>query len=183
MRLGGDRETEKTFKTGAFANKVKELGFPSVDELYAGIGAGEVRSQQDIGKLFPDLIVKSTPKQVNKATRREKQKKRTSKGPRIIVGGLDDALIKVSRCCNPIPGDEILGYITRGRGVTVHKRDCPNAKNLSNDSEGRLIEVRWDLGIADEIALMAGRIPGKNTELKPLIVRECSSSITQRYCQ
>lgn len=151
MRLGGDRETEKTFKTGVFANKVKELGFPSVDELYAGIGAGEVRPQQVIGKLFPDLVVKSAPRHANKSSRRAKQKKKDGKGPRIIVGGLDDALIKVSRCCNPIPGDDILGYITRGRGVTVHKKDCPNAKNLANDVEGRIIEVRWDLGITDEI--------------------------------
>lgn len=151
LRLGGDRETEKTFKTGVFSNKVKDLGFPSVDELFAGIGAGEVRAQQVLGKLFPDLIVKSVPKQNNKAVRREKQKKKSGKGPRIIVGGLDDALIKMSRCCNPIPGDDILGYITRGRGVTVHKKDCTNAKNLANDTEGRLIEVRWDLGITDEI--------------------------------
>lgn len=150
LRLGGDRETEKSFKTSTFGAKVKELGFPSVEELYAGIGAGEVRAQQVIGKLFPDLIVRSLPKQQSKATRKDKAKKKASKGPRIIVGGLDDALIKVSRCCNPIPGDEILGYITRGRGVTVHKKDCPNAKNLAEDSEGRLIEVRWDLGLTDE---------------------------------
>lgn len=151
LKLGGDREIEKTFKTSAFANKVKELGFPSIEELYAGIGAGEVRPQQVIGKLFPDLIPKSVPKHLNKATRREKQKKRSSKGPRIIVGGLEDALIKMSRCCNPIPGDEILGYITRGRGVTVHKKDCPNAQNLRNDKEDRLIDVRWDLGVNEEL--------------------------------
>lgn len=154
QRLGGDRETEKTFKTGGFNNKVKELGFPSVEELYAGIGAGEIRAQQVVGKLFPDLVVKSQPKPNTLAknlTRREKARKKGSKGPRIIVGGLDDALIKMSRCCNPIPGDQIIGYITRGRGVTVHKSDCPNAKNLLNDSEGRQIDVRWDLGIVDEV--------------------------------
>ncbi|MBU1105446.1 MAG: bifunctional (p)ppGpp synthetase/guanosine-3',5'-bis(diphosphate) 3'-pyrophosphohydrolase [Candidatus Riflebacteria bacterium] len=150
LRLGGDRETEKTFKTGAFGNKVKDLGFPSIEELYAGIGAGEVRAQQVIGKLFPDLIPRSVPKHPSKSTRREKQKKKDNKGPRIIVGGLEDALIKMSRCCNPIPGDDIIGYITRGRGVTIHKRDCSNTRNLLNDTEDRLIEVRWDLGIAEE---------------------------------
>lgn len=147
-RMGGDRETEKTFKTSAFSAKVKDLGFPSLEELYAGIGAGEVRAQQVLGKLFPDLVVKSTPKN-SKPTRRDKQKNRKGKGPCIIVGGLEDTLIKVSRCCNPIPGDEIIGYITRGRGVTVHKKDCPNAKNLAADTENRLIDVHWDMGIAD----------------------------------
>ncbi|GAB4270837.1 MAG: bifunctional (p)ppGpp synthetase/guanosine-3',5'-bis(diphosphate) 3'-pyrophosphohydrolase [Candidatus Rifleibacteriota bacterium] len=148
-RMGGDRETEKSFKTNAFAAKVKDLGFPSTEELYAGIGAGEVRAQQVIGKLFPDLVVKSAPKQTTKAPRKER-KRTKNKGPKIVVGGLEDTLIKISRCCTPIPGDEIIGYITRGRGVTVHKRDCPNAKNLMADSENRLIDVHWDMGITDE---------------------------------
>ncbi|MDD3000446.1 MAG: bifunctional (p)ppGpp synthetase/guanosine-3',5'-bis(diphosphate) 3'-pyrophosphohydrolase [Candidatus Riflebacteria bacterium] len=153
QRLGGDRETEKTFGTPAFNSKVKEFGFPSLDEVYAGIGAGEVKAQQIIGKLFPDLLLKTQQRQIEaKKSRSEKQKKRKSqKGPRIIVGGLEGALIKVSRCCNPIPGDDIIGYITRGRGVTVHKKDCPNAKSLTSDTENRIIDVRWDLGITDEI--------------------------------
>lgn len=149
MKMGGDRETEKTFKTSSFGAKVKDLGFPSIEELYAGIGAGEVRAQQVLGKLFPDLVVKPAPK-VGKPTRRDKQRGRKGKGPRIIVGGLEDTLIKISRCCTPIPGDEIIGYITRGRGVTVHKKDCPNAKNLLADTENRLIDVHWDMGIEDE---------------------------------
>lgn len=149
-RMGGDRETEKTFKTNAFTARVKELGFPSKEELYAGVGSGEVRAQQVIGKLFPDLVVKSTPKK-NKPTRKQKQKaKQQKKGPKIIVGGLEDTLIKISKCCNPIPGDDIIGYITRGRGVTVHKKNCPNARHLVSDNENRLIDVRWDMGIADE---------------------------------
>ena len=99
-------------------------------------------------------VTKSQPKPQTIAknqTRREKARKKANKGPRIIVGGLDDALIKMSRCCNPIPGDQIIGYITRGRGVTVHKKDCTNAQNLLNDTEDRLIDVRWDLGIVDEV--------------------------------
>jgi GTP pyrophosphokinase len=148
-RMGGDRETEKSFKTNAFAAKVKELGFPSVEELYAGVGAGEVRAQQVLGKLFPELVVKPVAKST-RATRREKQKAKKGKGPRIICGGLEDTLIKISRCCNPIPGDDIIGYITRGRGVTVHKKSCPNARNLVADTENRLIDVHWDSGISDE---------------------------------
>ncbi len=148
-KLGGTKDVEKTFKQNAFGEKVKELGFPSVDELYAGIGSGEVRAQQVIGKLFPDMIVKSQVKS-DRASRREKQQaKNAGKGPRIICGGLEGTLIKISRCCTPIPGDPIMGYITRGRGVTVHKKDCPNAQNLANDTEDRLIDVRWDLGLSD----------------------------------
>lgn len=151
QRLGGDKETEKTFGTPAFNNKVKEFGFPSLDELYAGIGAGEVRAQQIIGKIFPDLLSQKREEQGKaKQEHREKATKKRSKGPRIICGGLDDALIKISKCCSPIPGDDIIGYITRGRGVTVHKKDCPNAKNLTGE-ENRMIDVHWELDITDEI--------------------------------
>lgn len=149
QKMGGDREVEKTFKTNAFAAKVKELGFSSPSDLYAGIGAGEARPQQIIGKLFPEMVVKQPPKKSAKTLRKEKKAK-SGKGPRIIAGGLEDLLVKVSKCCNPIPGDKILGYITRGRGVTVHKYNCPNAKNLLSDTENRIIEVSWDLGVADE---------------------------------
>ena len=149
QKMGGDREVEKSFKTNAFTAKVKELGFPSLDELYAGIGSGEVRAQQVIGKLFPDMVVKQPQGKSAKTLRKERNAKK-AKGPRIIAGGLQDLLVKVSKCCNPIPGDKIIGYITRGRGVTVHKYNCPNAKNLLNDTENRIIDVSWDLGISDE---------------------------------
>ena len=152
QRLGGDREIEKTFHTGAFANKVKdEIGFSSLDDFYAAIGADELKSQQVVAKLFPDLAKQHQEKQIAaKNARKIKEKAKVSKGPRIICGGLDGALIKISRCCSPIPGDDIIGYITRGRGVTIHKKDCPNAKNLESEAD-RLIDVRWDLGIEDEI--------------------------------
>lgn len=152
QRMGGDRETEKTFHTGAFGNRVKELGFTSLDDFYAAIGADEVKPQHMVGKLFPEIAKQNAEKQrAAKAARLSKTvKKKVNKGPHIICGGLDGALIKISKCCSPIPGDDIIGYVTRGRGVTVHKKDCPNAKNLTSDTE-RLIDVRWDLGIEDEL--------------------------------
>ena len=60
----------------------------------------------------------------------------------VVIEGIDNVLIRFSRCCNPVPGDEIVGYITRGRGVSVHRRDCPNL--LALDGDGRRLEVRWE---------------------------------------
>jgi GTP pyrophosphokinase len=147
-RMGGDKELEKKLKAPEAVEEVKNLGFPSWDELFAGIGAGEIRAQQVIGKLCPQLVNRPAPTppppSANEPLR--KQKRAGKRGPQIVAGGLDSALVKISRCCNPIPGDPIMGYITRGRGVTVHRTDCPNAKALHNQPEGRLIDVRWDMG-------------------------------------
>ena len=60
----------------------------------------------------------------------------------IVVRGIDDVLVRLSRCCNPVPGDDIVGFVTRGRGVSVHRSDCPNAQDLRRHPE-RIIEVHW----------------------------------------
>jgi GTP pyrophosphokinase len=151
QKMGATDEIKRQIKTNTFEEEVKNLGFPSIEELFAGIGAGEVRCQQVIGKVFPDLVVK-VPEKPAAPTKPDKQQrqKAAKKGPQIIAGDIDTALVKISRCCNPIPGDPILGYITRGRGVTVHRHDCPNAHELTTKGDGRLIEVRWDLGTPAE---------------------------------
>ena len=156
-RAGGDKEMEKFLKTSAFSEEVKNLGFPSVEEMFAGIGAGEVRSLQVLHKLFPQLSEKAERVQTEKLAEkaqakpdREERKKKAKHGPRIIVGGLDSAMVKASHCCNPIPGDPIFGFITRGRGVTVHRTDCSNAKSLMSSPEARVIDVHWDMGIQIE---------------------------------
>ena len=65
-------------------------------------------------------------------------------GAGVHVEGLDDVLVRLSRCCTPVPGDEIMGFVTRGRGVSVHRTDCANAVSLSAGQADRLIEVEWD---------------------------------------
>ncbi|HNW36264.1 MAG TPA: TGS domain-containing protein, partial [Candidatus Ozemobacteraceae bacterium] len=154
-RMGGTKDDEKKVKQPAFAEELKNIGFPNLDELYAGIGAGEVRAQQVIGKLFPDLVPRQAPPPVPSQQQPQRkpdreQRRKARKGPQIIAGGIDSAEVKISRCCNPIPGDPIMGYITRGRGVTVHRTDCPNAKELYKQPEGRMIDVRWDMGVQVE---------------------------------
>ena len=153
QRMGGDRETERTLHSNGFLPKLREAGFPSLDDLFAAVGTDEVKPAQIISKLFPEIGNRVREKQLAaKHANREKanKKRKVNKGPRIICGGLDGALIKISKCCNPIPGDDIIGYITRGRGVTVHKKDCVNSKALVSETD-RLIDVRWDMGIEDEL--------------------------------
>lgn len=149
-KMGAGREIEKHIKTGAFEEEVRNHGLPSVDELYAGIGAGEIKASQIINKLFPDLGIKIPEKHGPAPKAPDASRKKTGgkkQGPQIIAGGLNSALVKVSLCCGPIPGDPIIGYITRGRGVTVHRSDCPNARELLTKNDGRLIDVHWDMGV------------------------------------
>ena len=73
----------------------------------------------------------------------KKQNKSNTSKTGIIVEGIDNCLVKLSKCCNPVPGDNIVGYITRGRGVSVHRADCKNLKDLFLDEENRMIDVYW----------------------------------------
>ena len=110
---------------------VKEFGQGEVDQLYAAIGNGDLSTGRIVGKLFP-----------NRQPRKSPTRLRDKRG--IHIQGLNDLLINFGKCCNPIPGDPIIGMITRGRGITVHRTDCPNISDLSEQPE-RLLTVQWDL--------------------------------------
>ena len=77
-------------------------------------------------------------------TRKAKQMKRNAENPGIIVKGIDNLMIKLSKCCNPVPGDSIIGFITKGRGISVHRCDCSNITSLPEEEKARFIEVEWE---------------------------------------
>lgn len=93
-----------------------------------------------------------------KRVQHKKHKKEDNSG--VIVDGVNNLMIRISRCCNPVPGDDIVGFITKGRGISVHRRDCDNLKSLSAEDKQRFIDVRWEKEILDksfdaEITLIA----------------------------
>lgn len=127
-------------------NVAREMNCDKVEKLYQGIGAG---------KISPHMVTTKVIKEKNKTTNVEEVREAESVEEYILpvrtrftrgikVRGLDEVLIKLARCCNPVPGDKVVGYVTRGQGVSVHRRDCTNLKSLLSDSE-RLIEVEWNL--------------------------------------
>ncbi len=123
---------------------MKKFDIKSVDDMYAAIGhEGPVGTK--IFKKLQDEIKKMTvaDTEVKHRTQTTHQKpKHSSNG--IIVKGVDNCLVRISKCCNPVPGDDIVGYITRGRGVSVHRADCVNVTNATENEETRMIEVSWD---------------------------------------
>ena len=136
---------------GRLGKVAEKLNVQSEDDLLAALGYGGVTLRGVMTKLIElhqQSIKDSTPPEVSqmlselKAPRRGKRKK-ASHG--VLVEGEGGYLVRLARCCNPIPGDPITGYITRGRGVSVHRSDCPN---VLNDTEfTRVIEVSWDIGL------------------------------------
>ncbi len=131
----------------------KKYTFSSVDDIYAAVGYGgltvnkivgrlkeEYRKAQKAGTIEADISVVETP---------VKRKKVSSNG--VIVEGIEDCLVRFSRCCSPVPGDDIIGYITRGRGVSIHRQDCPNiAENKNSGEIQRLINVYWEDDVAQK---------------------------------
>lgn len=113
----------------------------SVDDLYASVGFGGLTTNQIIVKLIDyfkrDLLSKNPVAEIKTTSTTGK----SSSGNGVLIRGYDDFLVRLSHCCNPLPGDKIVGYVSRGRGVSVHCVDCPNVKNMEPE---RLIEAKWD---------------------------------------
>ncbi|WP_110462116.1 RelA/SpoT family protein [Ruminiclostridium sufflavum] len=142
---------------------LRRYNFSTTEDLFAGIGYGAMTTSKVLTKLKDEFKKTLKPEELEQIleniaqTRNEKKKKRIPESG-IVVKGIDNCLVRLSRCCNPVPGDEIIGYITRGRGVSVHRSDCINV-TAELEKEGRLIDVKWystvDVAYKADITVMA----------------------------
>ena len=135
------------FKTEFIQAALNRYKFTSLEDMYSSVGFGSITPNKVIARMLEeyrkqhkedDLVEKTL-----EALAKEKVNKAKPSQNGIIVKGIDNCLVKLSKCCNPVPGDEIIGYITRGRGVSVHRTDCVNAKNLLSEGN-RIIDVYWN---------------------------------------
>lgn len=137
---------------------LKKYGFRDWDSVLAAIGHGGLKEGQVVNKL-QDAYRKKNPvhttdKQILEAVNKENQlqgQNGSSSKPAavksksgIVVAGIDDVSVRFSKCCSPVPGDEIIGFVTRGRGVSIHRTDCINMMNLSEQDRQRIIEAEWE---------------------------------------
>ena len=119
--------------------------YNTIDDMYASVGFGSISSGKIIARMLEEYKKVHKEDDIEKTLEtlsKEKVHKEKPSQNGIIVKGIDNCLVKLSKCCNPVPGDEIIGYITRGRGVSVHRTDCVNTKKLLEEGN-RIIDVYW----------------------------------------
>ena len=169
LQLGHDKLSREMRKHGmgissaqmsrAIKSTAEHLGYKEADDMLVSIGAGKESAQHVANRLLKMLVDRGTeeasmpgigasamstgkmPPMITSVKRPKRHETHSSSG--VIVKGLDDVLVRLSKCCNPVPGDTIIGFVTRGRGVSVHRADCPNAKDLMTEPE-RIIDVAWE---------------------------------------
>ena len=137
---------DKLFKTDYITPMLNRYKYKDLDEMYAAVGFGANSAGKVIARMLIEYRkdhkeeeIEEKLEELSKA-KTDRKAKPSSNG--IIVKGIDNCLVKLSKCCNPLPGDEIIGYITKGRGVSVHRKDCVNVKDLLKE-ENRIIDVSW----------------------------------------
>lgn len=146
-------EPKDVLKNSFISKYVKDAGLKDADEMFLNVSPGGTVLTNVASKLI-SMYNAELEKDSKKEDKKPEEittvksaggkggKKQNNKG--VIVKGMDGLLVRLSKCCNPVPGDEIIGYITKGRGVSVHRKDCPNMVSLPEEEKERFIEVEWE---------------------------------------
>ena len=166
-------------KGKAFEETLHASGFGSFESLLRNIGLGKVSTNHFIEKLLPKEKIEDRRKKESNQIRL-KEKTPDLNGAINLKCFNDDVLLRVGKCCHPVPGDPIIGYLTRGRGITVHHIDCISLQPLEQESE-RLIEVDWDQSVKTihpvRISIIANDKPGQLAEITQVLA-SCDINIT-----
>ncbi|NLL53169.1 MAG: bifunctional (p)ppGpp synthetase/guanosine-3',5'-bis(diphosphate) 3'-pyrophosphohydrolase [Peptococcaceae bacterium] len=138
-KLGLDPST--SLKNDNLQKLAKLFGYSNMEDFYAALGDGAITFKKALARLREEILKEETktPMLIS-----PEPKSQTKTSPGVKVKGVDNILIRFSQCCNPLPGDEIIGFVTRGRGVSIHRTDCRELIGLSLKDKDRLIEVQWE---------------------------------------
>jgi GTP diphosphokinase / guanosine-3',5'-bis(diphosphate) 3'-diphosphatase len=187
LRLGKefiDREVRKARRgkvtDDQFAAAAKALNLPDKEHLFASLGRGDLGPSQVFKQLWPDAPDPDQIKPPSAFDRLVARVRGNSKGVRIQ--GMDNLMVRYSQCCQPVPGDKVIGYISRGRGLSIHRQDCPNVLSMAEHPERRVIDsIEWEAETGDRFfvrlvmdgsdrrglfADIASTITGTNTNIK-----------------
>jgi GTP pyrophosphokinase len=147
VRLGREilaREWKKIRKKpdeDRLVSAAQTLGLEDGEALLAAVARGDLGITRVVRATFPDIVPEQPPRAPSPL---HKLVGKVWSGPKgVRIQGMDDLVVRYSQCCQPVPGDAVMGYITRGRGISIHRQDCPNVLHLSDDPERR-VEIEWD---------------------------------------
>ena len=170
------RSLRKLESDGALADLLPDMGLSKIEDLYAALGFGKIAPRTLVEKLVPpDEIDRAATPEPASVLERAARKILPFGAPTVEVVGYDDLLASLAKCCNPLPGEPIVGYVTRGRGVSVHAASCPNVTSLLYDPD-RQIQVSWSGRKA------AGRFPADlkiTTEDRPGLLADLTQVIAE----
>jgi GTP pyrophosphokinase len=132
--------------SAVMAQVIRETGFKKAEDFYLALGSGKLPPSQIVKKVLQRLKTEEVAEEETLPLKTPRSR-RTAAGTNygIVVKGVEDVLVRLAKCCTPVPGDEIVGYISMGKGITIHREDCPNVKALMRNPE-RFTEVSWDGG-------------------------------------
>jgi GTP pyrophosphokinase len=139
-----DLPFQRMLSTESLTAIASDLQYQDISALYAAVGEGHVSAQSVVQKLVQSMGGEegTSDEAAEAATPDRRRRKRTPGDPGVVVKGLSDVWVKLARCCTPVPGDQIVGFVTRGSGVSVHREDCVNVGALRRD-HGRMVDVEW----------------------------------------
>jgi GTP diphosphokinase / guanosine-3',5'-bis(diphosphate) 3'-diphosphatase len=161
----------KAIKERKLDQVAKEFSFRNLDDLLSSVGYARLTPQKVLRRLLPREEKEHEPEKAEAVETREEASRPKSEG--VKISGVDDVLVRYAKCCNPLPGDAIVGYISRGRGVTIHTMDCPNVQNMEPE---RLLSVSWegeqDKLLPAKILIKARNEPGVLAEISALLAQE-----------
>lgn len=154
----------KTLLTNAYIGRaVKELNFKDFEDMYTQLSyGGNIQTKvahllqsfedekQHLASEEKNKTLLDNLNEISEKTSKRLEKRRADKETGVVVEGVDNLMIRLAKCCTPVPGDEITGYITKGRGITVHRKDCDNIKTLPQEERDRCIDVSWDPELLDK---------------------------------
>jgi GTP diphosphokinase / guanosine-3',5'-bis(diphosphate) 3'-diphosphatase len=139
-----DLPLQRMLSTESLTAIASDLRYPDISALYAAVGEGHVSAQSIVQKLVQSMGGEegASEEAAEAATPERRRKRRVVGDPGVVVKDITDVWVKLARCCTPVPGDEIVGFVTRGSGVSVHRQDCSNVDSLRKQ-QGRMVEVEW----------------------------------------
>jgi GTP pyrophosphokinase len=130
--------------SSVLASVIRDLGFKKAEDFYLALGSGKIGTGQVVNKVLQRLKIDDVPEEPVVHTKPAARKRIVSGDSLgVVVPGVDDVLVRLAKCCTPVPGDQIRGYISLGRGITIHRADCPNVKALMRNPE-RFTPVEWE---------------------------------------